>query len=187
MCNLYSITRNQAAIRNLFKVGRDTSGNPHPLPAIFPDQMAPVVRINEGERELTMMRWGMPNPPQFPGITTNIRNTNSPHWQRWLIPEARCFSLDFLQANFGKAGSYYYWISRGIDGREVRPNRNRKSVGAENTFANDLTEFEVVLSELQPLIDKVWRHCEDKGARGRTVTLKVKFADFELISRTGRW
>ena len=41
-----------------------------------------------------------------------------------------------------------------------------------------------MLSELQPLIDKVWRHCEDKGTRGRTVTLKVKFADFELISRS---
>src|ERR1700722_11994233 len=93
-------------------------------------------------------------------------------------------SLDFMQANFGKAGSYYYWISRGIDDREVRANRIRKSVGAENTFANDLTEFEIMLSELQPLIDKVWRHCEDKGARGRTVTLKVKFADFELISRS---
>ena len=37
-----------------------------------------------------MMRWGMPNPPQFPGITTNIRNTKSPHWRRWLTPEARC-------------------------------------------------------------------------------------------------
>jgi putative SOS response-associated peptidase YedK len=52
--------------------------------------MAPVVRANEGERELTMMRWAMPNPPQFPGITTNIRNTNSPHWRRWLAPESRC-------------------------------------------------------------------------------------------------
>ena len=93
-------------------------------------------------------------------------------------------SLDFMQANFGKAGSYCYWISRGIDNREVRANRIRKSVGAENTFADDLTEFEVMLSELQPLIDKVWRHCEDKGARGWTVTLKVKFADFELISRS---
>jgi DNA polymerase-4 len=41
-----------------------------------------------------------------------------------------------------------------------------------------------MLSELQPLIDKVWRYCEDKGTRGRTVTLKVKFADFELISRS---
>src|ERR1700676_4941248 len=84
MCNLYSMTTNQAAIRDLFKVGRDTTGNLPPLPAIFPDQMAPVVRVSEGERELTMMRWGMPNPPQFPGITTNIRNTKSPHWRRWL-------------------------------------------------------------------------------------------------------
>ena len=93
-------------------------------------------------------------------------------------------SLEFMQANFGKAGNYYYWISRGVDNREVRANRVRKSVGAENTFSSDLTEFDVMLSELQPLIDKVWRHCEDKGARGRTVTLKVKFADFELISRS---
>ena len=93
-------------------------------------------------------------------------------------------SLEFMQANFGKAGSYYYWISRGVDNREVRADRIRKSVGAENTFFADLTEFEAMVSELQPLIDKVWRHCEDKGTRGRTVTLKVKFADFELISRS---
>jgi DNA polymerase-4 len=93
-------------------------------------------------------------------------------------------SLEFMQANFGKAGSYYYWISRGVDNREVRADRIRKSIGAENTFFTDLTEFEAMLSELQPLIDKVWRHCEVKGTRGRTVTLKVKFADFELISRS---
>jgi DNA polymerase-4 len=93
-------------------------------------------------------------------------------------------SLEFMQANFGKAGAYYYWISRGVDNREVRANRIRKSVGAENTFFADLTEFEAMVAELQPLIDKVWRHCEDKGTRGRTVTLKVKFADFELISRS---
>src|SRR3954467_13987167 len=75
--------------------------------------------------------------------------------------------------------------SRGAStNREVRANRVRKSVGAENTFSIDLTEFEAMVSELQPLIDKVWRHCEDKGSRGRTVTLKVKFADFELISRS---
>lgn len=92
-------------------------------------------------------------------------------------------SLEFMQANFGKAGTHYYWISRGVDNREVRPNRIRKSVGAENTFMTDLTEFETMVSELQPLIGKVWLHCEDKGALGRTVTLKVKFADFELISR----
>lgn len=93
-------------------------------------------------------------------------------------------SLEFMQANFGKAGSYYYWISRGVDNREVRADRIRKSVGAENTFASDLTEFDAMTAELQPLIDKVWRHCESTGNRGRTVTLKIKFADFEIISRS---
>jgi DNA polymerase-4 len=93
-------------------------------------------------------------------------------------------SLEFMQTNFGKAGSYYYWISRGVDNREVRSNRIRKSVGAENTFLSDLTELDELLAELQPLIEKVWRHCEDHGARGRTVTLKVKYADFEQISRS---
>jgi DNA polymerase-4 len=90
----------------------------------------------------------------------------------------------FLQQSFGKAGSYYYAISRGIDERQVQPDRIRKSVGAENTFSRDLTDFETMATELQPLIDKVWRHCENSGARGRTVTLKVKYADFELISRS---
>ena len=93
-------------------------------------------------------------------------------------------SIEFMQANFGKAGNYYYWISRGVDNREVRADRVRKSIGAENTFPTDLSAFDAMASELQPLIDKVWRHCEDKGSRGRTVTLKVKFADFELISRS---
>jgi DNA polymerase-4 len=93
-------------------------------------------------------------------------------------------SLEFMQTNFGKAGTYYYWISRGVDNREVRANRTRKSVGAENTFFTDLTEFDAMVVELQPLIDKVWRHCDDKGSRGRTVTLKVKFNDFEQITRS---
>jgi DNA polymerase IV len=93
-------------------------------------------------------------------------------------------SLESMQANFGKAGTYYYWISRGVDDREVQADRIRKSIGAENTFSSDLSEFEAMASELQPLIDKVWRLCEDKGTRGRTVTLKVKFADFELITRS---
>jgi len=92
--------------------------------------------------------------------------------------------LQFMQANFGKAGAYYYWISRGVDDREVRVDRVRKSIGAENTVSSDLAELQAMVSELQPLIDKVWRHCEDKGTRGRTVTLKVKFCDFELITRS---
>lgn len=93
-------------------------------------------------------------------------------------------SLEFMQANFGKAGSYYYWISRGVDNREVRSDRIRKSVGAENTFSSDQTDFETMVAELHPLIDKIWQHCEDKAARGRTVTLKVKFNDFGMITRS---
>jgi len=89
-----------------------------------------------------------------------------------------------MNANFGKAGVYYYWISRGVDERPVRANRIRKSVGAENTFSTDLSEFDAMAAELEPLIDKVWRHCESAGTRGRTVTLKVKFADFEIITRS---
>src|ERR1700743_2451754 len=85
-------------------------------------------------------------------------------------------SLEFMQANFGKAGSYYYWISRGVDSREVRADRVRTAIGAENTFSSDLTEFAAMVAELQPLIDKVWRYCEDKGLRGRTVTLNRSFA-----------
>src|ERR1700761_6124730 len=93
-------------------------------------------------------------------------------------------SMEFMQANFGKSGAYYYWISRAIDHREVRPNRIRKSIGAENTYSLDLTERDPMVAELQPLIDKVWRHCADKGPRGRTVTLKIKFSDFEIITRS---
>lgn len=93
-------------------------------------------------------------------------------------------TLAFLEAHFGKAGAYYYWISRGVDERPVRANRIRKSVGAENTFFSDLTEIEAMVAELQPLLDNVWRHCESTGTRGRTVTLKVKFADFEIMSRS---
>jgi len=68
MCNLYSLTKGQSAIRNLFAVKHDCAGNLPPLPAIFPDQMAPIVRVSaEGERELVVARWGMPWPPQFGG------------------------------------------------------------------------------------------------------------------------
>jgi DNA polymerase-4 len=93
-------------------------------------------------------------------------------------------TLEFMDANFGKAGSYYYWTSRGIDERPVRANRIRKSIGAENTFSQDLEDYDALAAELQPLVDKVWRHCEATGARGQTATLKVKFSDFELITRS---
>ncbi len=89
MCNLYSMTSAQAAIAQLFRVGLDRTGKLPPMPGIFPDYPAPVVRNSGSQRELIMMRWGMPGPPQFGGApVTNIRNTNSPHWRGWLKPTA---------------------------------------------------------------------------------------------------
>lgn len=92
--------------------------------------------------------------------------------------------LSFLQHNFGKSGSWYYRIARGIDERPVEPDRPRKSVGAEDTFATDIFEIEAARDELRPLVAKVWRYCEAHGIRGRTVTLKVKYADFQQITRS---
>src|SRR4051812_33668987 len=75
MCNLYSITTNQSAIAALFRVMNRYVGNLPPMPGVFPDYSAPVVRNAGNERELTLMRWGMPPPPKFGGApVTNIRN-----------------------------------------------------------------------------------------------------------------
>ncbi|RNJ48659.1 DNA polymerase IV [Methylocystis hirsuta] len=98
--------------------------------------------------------------------------------------DLRAQTLAFLQRHFGKSGSYYYWISRGVDDRPVRPDRVRKSMGAENTFVEDLFTFAAARAALQPIIEKVWRYCESAGIRGRTVTLKVKYADFRQITRS---
>ncbi len=93
-------------------------------------------------------------------------------------------SLQFLSAHFGKAGPHYYWISRGIDEREVRADRARKSVGAENTFADDIVALDAARDALKPVIEKVWRHCERTNIRGRTLTLKAKYADFQQLTRS---
>ena len=96
MCNLYSVTKGQQAIRELAGAMRDKTGNLPPLPAIFPDYAAPIVRNQPDGRELTMARWGMPSPvfarkgkKSDPGVT-NVRNVKSPHWRRWLEVESRC-------------------------------------------------------------------------------------------------
>jgi DNA polymerase-4 len=98
--------------------------------------------------------------------------------------DLRAQSMAFLQQHFGKSGAYYYWIARGVDDRPVLANRIRKSVGAENTFSADLFTFEEARDALLPIIDKVWRYYESAGTRGRTVTLKIKYADFQQITRS---
>jgi putative SOS response-associated peptidase YedK len=97
MCNLYTARTNQRAIRDATRYERDLVGNLPPLPGIYPDYPAPIVRTAaDGVRELAMARWGMPSPAfalqgkkTDPGVT-NVRNTSSPHWRRWLSPEHRC-------------------------------------------------------------------------------------------------
>jgi putative SOS response-associated peptidase YedK len=97
VCNLYSITKSQDAIRQLVKFTRDMTGNLPSMPAVFPNRMAPVVRAGaDGVRELLVMRWGFP-PPSILGsksrnpYLTNVRNTDSRYWRTWLTkPEQRC-------------------------------------------------------------------------------------------------
>ncbi|MBC3786344.1 DNA polymerase IV [Spirosoma utsteinense] len=90
----------------------------------------------------------------------------------------------FLCRHFGKVGQHYYSIARGVDERPVTANRVRKSVGSENTFEQDLTEYLALTAGLQPLIDDVWSYYQRTGVSGRTVTLKVKYADFQQITRS---
>jgi DNA polymerase-4 len=90
----------------------------------------------------------------------------------------------FLSKHFGQAGRHFYYICRGIDNRPVLHNRIRKSVGAENTFPRDLTTLDDLKAELAPLVEKVWQYCYSAGVRGRTVTLKMKFSDFQIVTRS---
>jgi putative SOS response-associated peptidase YedK len=104
MCNLYSITKGPQAIRDFAHGMRDTTGNLPPIPGVFHDYAAPIVRnAVDGERELTMARWGMPSPifalkgRNSDSGVTNVRNAASPHWRRWLGVESRCV-VPFLRS-----------------------------------------------------------------------------------------
>ena len=89
----------------------------------------------------------------------------------------------FLQDHFGKSAAYLYDAARGIDHRPVRSDRIRKSVGCERTYGEDLVTDAALHEALERIIDIAWQRIETNGARGRTVTLKVKFADFRQITR----
>ena len=85
---------------------------------------------------------------------------------------------------FGKAGNYYYDIVRGTDNREVEATHERKSVGGENTFEVDYFELEMLMAELEKIAATVGRRVEKANVKGRTLTLKIKFADFGQITRS---
>ena len=97
--------------------------------------------------------------------------------------DLRAQSLAFLTHHFGGSGRYFFDLARGVCRREVRPDRPYKSIGAEDTFFDDLTEELELVAELERISHTVWRRIEDKGLCGRTVTLKVKFQDFSIRTR----
>lgn len=151
MCNLYSLTKGQAAIAALARAMRDGTGNLPPLPGIFPDASAPIVRTGEdGVRELVLARWGMPSPSfalkgrKVDRGVTNVRNAASPHWRRWLQPASRClvpftsFSESRRDAD-GRAEAV--WFARD----ETRPIAFFAGIWSRWTSVRKLAEGEVTL------------------------------------------
>jgi putative SOS response-associated peptidase YedK len=166
MCNLYSLTKGQAVIRDWFRAKYDRTGNLPLFPSIFPDQFAPIVRNGaDGERELVMARWGMPAPPQFDGQpVTNIRNLNSPHWRGWLGKNRRCivpatsfceyadtkprktptwFALSEDRPLFAFAGLWTPW--RGVRGPKSAPVQ-----GMHELFGFLTTEANAIVAPIHP-------------------------------------
>jgi DNA polymerase-4 len=98
--------------------------------------------------------------------------------------DLRARSLQFLAAHFGSSAQYYHDLARGICNREVKADRPYKSVSAEDTFLTDLSDGEALLAELERIGRHVWeKRVEPKGLAGRTVSLKVKYADFQIVTR----
>jgi len=98
--------------------------------------------------------------------------------------DLRDWSLPALQAHFGSSAEWYWRIARGIDEREVKPDRPYKSVSAERTFDEDLTDPGRLAAELTRIAGYAWDRVKRAEVAGRTVTLKVKFGDFTLITRS---
>jgi len=89
-----------------------------------------------------------------------------------------------LQTNFGRSGAYYYNVARGVDERPVSANRIRKSIGSETTFNDNVVNKAVIWKQLQSITDGLEQTLIKKNVRGRTITLKIKYADFQLNTRS---
>jgi DNA polymerase IV len=93
-------------------------------------------------------------------------------------------SEEELVKHFGKAGRFYFKIVRGIDDRPVEPDQETKSVGAEDTFEQDLTQIEEMNAELDKIAMVVHKRLAGYQLKGRTVSLKIKYSDFKIITRS---
>jgi DNA polymerase-4 len=93
-------------------------------------------------------------------------------------------SLKELMKHFGKVGSYYYNIVRGIDDREVKTDRIRKSLGHERTFAKDISDVNKMVEILYKLGEKISKQMQEKNFKAKTLTLKIKYANFDVVSRS---
>lgn len=98
--------------------------------------------------------------------------------------DLRAQSLEFLQQHFGKSGGWYYAIARGEDDRPVEPNRPRKSSGSETTFPEDRFLPAEIEEGVLEMADDVWVWCEKNRSFGATVTVKIKYTDFQIITRS---
>jgi len=97
--------------------------------------------------------------------------------------DLRAIPLESLRTHFGAQADYLFRAARGIDLRQVEANRPRKSVGAERTFASDIGSGPALREALGEIVDIVWNRIEQAGVQGRTVTLKLRSADFHTLTR----
>ncbi|PZP38503.1 MAG: DNA polymerase IV [Pseudomonas fluorescens] len=98
--------------------------------------------------------------------------------------DLRDTSFEVLAQHFGKSAVWFHGIARGEDPRPVEPHRIRKSSGSETTFVRDLTEESAIEEGVLAMADEVWDWCEKAGMYGATATVKVKYADFQIITRS---
>lgn len=89
-----------------------------------------------------------------------------------------------MTKRFGKPGKFYFKVVRGIDDREVQPNREAKSIGAEDTFRHDLTTLEEMNHHLEAIADTLYARLKRHGVKGRTITIKIKYQNFKVVTRS---
>ena len=98
--------------------------------------------------------------------------------------DLRAHDLAFLERHFGSAAHFYFSAARGEDDRPVRDRQERKSVSVEDTFFDDLVSRDALIGEIDRITQSLWSRIEKNGCYGRTVVLKIKFADFRIITRS---